>query len=548
MDGIQRVFGNTAVQQTGKARGRANEEPAGIHTDQLSISRAAYGRAEVKTAPVAEETRSRLAQVYNVRHMSRNEYTKLLAELRDGGVLTEQEYSAAYGGAMPPGEHGAPWPMGKQTGDFLQLVHEREQQCRACAAECVEQRHCEMLALVYAKLNGVFQQIHSTAAETTSTSQAPTDGTAAAGGRYSAEFYRLYEQLKQDEDYMTMAAQEHESGGLWVPYNKLIFREYLRSEPELLEAFAKYRWTEDAKYRAWLEESNKTRPSDMQCEILPMPPDYRGYEAQYKYTLNHGSQHDQDVLYSDFDAFLRMEVLKCRRLTEEERLVFPSAASSERARWQTFDERMQSVENAIQDGFQSSGLTLDIEKEYQFYLDTSTFTFSVKGGSEEENRLIERVINTNPRESYRFNPLKTAVFALYSHRPADGTLTPWQAEHSDPLEIAQYGISQISGSYARKMKQFLAAWQRSDLDQDLQSRFGFGLADFSWKDGGWVGRTDEITRMIKTMNQDGDWDKRFGDFYRRLMQRYTGTPVFSEPVFTFRNGEFQVTYEEWTPR
>ena len=63
-----------------------------------------------------------------------------------------------------------------------------------------------------------------------------------------------------------------------------------------------------------------------------------------------------------------------------------------------------------------------------------------------------------------------------------------------------------------------------------------------------MGRTHEITRKIETMNQNGDWDKQIGYFYRRLMQRYTGTPVFTEPVFTFKNGEFQVTYEEWTPQ
>ena len=66
-----------------------------------------------------------------------------------------------------------------------------------------------------------------------------------------------------------------------------------------------------------------------------------------------------------------------------------------------FDEKMQSVGQTIRDGFQESDLNLDIDKEYQFYLDTTTFTFSVKGGSEEENRRMEELINANSRESYK---------------------------------------------------------------------------------------------------------------------------------------------------
>lgn len=64
-------------------------------------------------------------------------------------------------------------------------------------------------------------------------------------------------------------------------------------------------------------------------------------------------------------------------------------------------------------------------------------------------------------------------------------------------------------------------------------------------DGQWIGKTDEITQLIESMNKYADWDKQIGDAYRNLMREYTGTPVFEKAIFVFINGKLQLTYEEW---
>ena len=58
-------------------------------------------RGSQSTVALTEDLVRALAQKYDVTHMSRNEYTLFLYDLRNAGVITTQEFSAGYGGTLP---------------------------------------------------------------------------------------------------------------------------------------------------------------------------------------------------------------------------------------------------------------------------------------------------------------------------------------------------------------------------------------------------------------------------------------------------------------
>ena len=100
--------------------------------------------AEVKQTPksLKPDVAYSFAQRYDVTNMTRDEFSHLLGELRNMGVISSQDFSVAYGGEIPsdlkPGEvrmtYGAPdesmrWPMGNERVDFIKLL-------RSCANYC----------------------------------------------------------------------------------------------------------------------------------------------------------------------------------------------------------------------------------------------------------------------------------------------------------------------------------------------------------------------------------------------------------------------------
>lgn len=82
-----------------------------------------------------------LAQKYDVTNMTRNEFSHLLGELRNMGIINSQDFSVGYGGEIPcdlkDGEvrmtygplEEPTWPMGNQRVDFVKLL-------RSCANYC----------------------------------------------------------------------------------------------------------------------------------------------------------------------------------------------------------------------------------------------------------------------------------------------------------------------------------------------------------------------------------------------------------------------------
>ena len=105
---------------------------------------------------ISQEQVEVLSQKYDLRNMDRNQFSRLLAELRDSGVITSQEYSTAYAGTLPQGVEQKPiLPFGKGKADFLQLID----QCARYCSDIPVSPDNEALTMVYTKLNTVFHQI-----------------------------------------------------------------------------------------------------------------------------------------------------------------------------------------------------------------------------------------------------------------------------------------------------------------------------------------------------------------------------------------------------
>ena len=100
-----------------------------------------------------QEKTETLTKKYNLRNMNRNQYSRLLAELRDAGIITAKEFSAAYGGTLPQSSSVAPhWPYGKEEIDFVHFLD-------ACVIYCEHAADNPELTATYTKLRGIFCHI-----------------------------------------------------------------------------------------------------------------------------------------------------------------------------------------------------------------------------------------------------------------------------------------------------------------------------------------------------------------------------------------------------
>ena len=136
----------------------------------------AYGnaRASQPTAALTEDMARTLAQKYDVTHMSRNEYSLLLYDLRSAGVITTQEFSAGYGGTLPHAsipvaKSPETLPLGDNKTDFAELLKQYVGYCdeflEVSAGNCLEQDHSRSLLSIYSHLYMLFRQIHSARSE-----------------------------------------------------------------------------------------------------------------------------------------------------------------------------------------------------------------------------------------------------------------------------------------------------------------------------------------------------------------------------------------------
>lgn len=182
-------------------------------------------------------------------------------------------------------------------------------------------------------------------------------------------------------------------------------------------------------------------------------------------------------------------------------------------------------------------MVFDESKSYSFHLDTSTFQFSVSGGTETGNALVEKVLN---KSDYTGNNVLTALNAIYNHRHEDGSYNPWNADKLSCKEgISTFGVASVSADYAQKMRQLFGAYGRCQTDKHLKTQYGFGVDDLEYRGGAIVGKTPEAKAAIA---QD-DFMKNTGHSYLDMLKAYKGTPEFSGPIFTYENGKFQTTYQ-----
>ena len=136
----------------------------------------AYGDTGIiqSTVALTEDMARTLTQKYDVTHMSRNEYSLLLSDLRSAGVITTQEFSAGYGGTLPyasiPGAKSPETlPLGDNKTDFVKLLKQYVGYCgefiKASSGNSLDQDHSRSLLSTYSHLYTLFRQIHSARSE-----------------------------------------------------------------------------------------------------------------------------------------------------------------------------------------------------------------------------------------------------------------------------------------------------------------------------------------------------------------------------------------------
>ena len=136
----------------------------------------AYGNTGIiqSTVALTEDMARTLTQKYDVTHMSRNEYSLLLSDLRSAGVITTQEFSAGYGGTLPRAcipvaKSPETLPLGDNKTDFVKLLKQYVGYCgefiKASSGNSLDQDHSRSLLSTYSHLYTLFRQIHSARSE-----------------------------------------------------------------------------------------------------------------------------------------------------------------------------------------------------------------------------------------------------------------------------------------------------------------------------------------------------------------------------------------------
>lgn len=469
-----------------------------------------------KTTALTEDMAADFAKKYDVRNMDRNQYTRLLVNLRDAGVLTSQEYSAAYGGSMPSAAESIPWPQGRQTVDFTKLLQNCSQLCSASdsAGEASQNANDQTLSETYSHLSKIFSAI---GAVTASSQKAPLTNE-------EQEVERLTALLKEDKAFCENPHRNFYNHPL---AQKLVMAMILANERFLAQLATNFG--------------------------VSIP--------QMKDMLN--SEDGQTIAQVDL-AYHNMLVSKAQSegLTETETLLSGHLEWVNFIEQSSFDQRMESIKQDIDQALQEKGMNLDHSKSYSFSLDTSNFTFSVSGGTDEENAMISDIINSSEN-------LVQSLSAMYGHKKEDGQM--------------------VSEAYTDKMSKLIPAYNQWSVENYMQERYGFGMDDIEYK-GGYtiVGNTQEITDQINSMGSDfiifgggellvnvdrvlrtkygfglhevdftGD-EKLVGrtkevqsliaqggaDLYEDIKHPpKVDVPVFDNPVFTLENGQFKAVYE-----
>ena len=274
---------------------------------------------------------------------------------------------------------------------------------------------------------------------------------------------------------------------------------------------------------------------DTQAEIAEeigraqTPPDTSGIDV--KAMLQSGSPQAEERVLTSYKSVLARRACSTG-LTDTERLLGARLERMEQTARGSFHQRMLPVLKAIEKGFSDAGLSFDCKKSYSFRLNTPEFTFSVSGGTDRENALIEQVINTSQ--------LKTAVSAFCGHWKEGRTTNPRMAESASGTQAESFEAPEIPPEISANMKKLKAAYERSRIDQVLKKRYGFGVDDIECAEGAVTGKMNTVSEAIE-QDRSG-FMKTVGDAFVLMQERYLGNPEFPGDIFSLENGKFCILY------
>lgn len=205
---------------------------------------------------------------------------------------------------------------------------------------------------------------------------------------------RLTAQLKKEESFVNSKRRNF----LNNPIGRELATAIILADPELQEQIAKNMWQDTAQSNAM----RMTNP-DHYGAPLYLPPDYHGYDIKEMLQAevkpeNRNQQEVSQVLIKYYNILNGKA--KTSGLTDTERLLSASIEQTEKAAQKTFDEKMEPIRTSLEKEVFAQN------KVYSFSLDTSTFAFSVSGGTAEDNAKMEQAINT------RHDKLLTTLTAL----------------------------------------------------------------------------------------------------------------------------------------
>lgn len=124
--------------------------------------------------PMTADTAHSLGSRYTITNMTRNQYSSLLRELRDMGIITPQDFSVGYGGMIPYTDtkgktaytEADGWPRGKEQTDFAELLQNCANTCRNFMSSQGEAiNSTRMTSDSYDRLSKIFNQIQENVPE-----------------------------------------------------------------------------------------------------------------------------------------------------------------------------------------------------------------------------------------------------------------------------------------------------------------------------------------------------------------------------------------------
>ena len=506
-----------------------------------------------KVSALTEDMASYFAAKYDVKSMDRKQYTNLLADLRNAGLLSSQEFSAAYGGTMPAMDRSISWPNGCEEIDFTSFIKDCAKLCDQAVSysdqSSADKANSEVLAVTYSHLSELFCVIENASEGTPAQNDTQTISVAENSAPLTKE--------QKDVERLTALLKSDKS------FSESSYRSYFDHPVAYQLASAMILADEDV--LAQIAKDLSVTVSQVKS-MLKSKDDLTSAQVLFKY-----------------DAIL-VHKARTEGLTDTEKLLSDRLERISLVSQGTFSERMQSIQKEIEEAFQKENMCIDTSKSYSFYLDTSTFTFSVTGGTDEENTMMAEIINKSK------NLLET-LSALYGHRREDGQYNPWVAEESPYKNelLQKNGVASVSQEYTEKMKKLFPAWNQQYQNIYLKEHYVFGLDDIEYVGNyKFIGKTDVITELIASMGLDFinyGGGSILSDIHTKLLNRYgfglhelyfaedgtiTGktkkitelikkagddflndikhpekvdVPVFDEPMFVFENGQFRVLYE-----